>query len=298
MNFIKYWILATRPKTLVAGILPVLVGGIIAWLLFNQHDKYLALYTVGSVVLIQIATNYFNDALDFFKGADTKDRLGPKRVANEGLLNPQVLLWGAIVCLIGATAFAIPLIQLRGWPILVIGLVAIYLSYGYTGGPYPLAYIGLGEVFVILFFGIIAVTGTCFVHTGEFKIQAVVAGFQTGLLSAVLIEINNLRDESEDKLANKNTLVVKYGRSFGVVLLGVFLFLPQLLGIYWYLNENSKAFLYPLISVPLALFIFIRILKEEASVRYNRYLALSVLCFIVFEFLFAYGLYSGIRAHK
>ena len=193
----KAWILAARPKTLHAAVVPVWVGSMPvlidrdplsgAWFLFWA--------TLGSCLCIQIATNLFNDAIDWRKGADTDRRIGPKRVTASGMLSPGVVLLGALLFCLVAVLFSIPLIMERGWPIVVLGTVSLYFAYGYTGGPFPLAYRGMGELFVLIFFGLVAVLGSHFVQTGEWGGREILTlGLQCGLYSCVLIAINNLRD--------------------------------------------------------------------------------------------------------
>lgn len=208
---LKSLLLAARPKTLPAAIVPVWVGCAFAWKATGLFNWVLALATVASAICIQIATNFFNDAIDDEKGADTEARLGPTRVTASGLLSRKTVYFLAAFFLIGASLFAAPLIAERGWIILAIGIPSLFLAYGYTGGPFPLAYLGLGEIFVVLFFGLIAVTGTVFVQTGQFIPQAAWLGLTVGCLSAVLITINNLRDIEEDTAANKRTLAVQWG---------------------------------------------------------------------------------------
>jgi 1,4-dihydroxy-2-naphthoate octaprenyltransferase len=165
-------------------------------------------------VLIQIATNFINDALDFKKGADTGERVGPLRVTAAGLLSADTVMQGAWVCLILAALCGIPLLYRGGWPMLLVGLASIVAAYAYTGGPYPLAYHGLGELFVILFFGFVAVGGTFYAHSLQLTRSALLAGFATGSLAAVLIVINNLRDIDSDRRSNKRTLAARFGERF------------------------------------------------------------------------------------
>ncbi|GHC50645.1 1,4-dihydroxy-2-naphthoate octaprenyltransferase [Roseibacillus persicicus] len=208
---LKSLLLAARPKTLPAAIVPVWVGCVLAWKATGSFSWLLALATVGSAICIQIATNFFNDAIDDAKGADTEARLGPTRVTASGLLSRKTVYLLATMFLVAAAFCAWPLIAARGWVLLAIGIPSLFLAYGYTGGPFPLAYLGLGEIFVVLFFGIIAVTGTVFVQTGLFFPQAAWLGLTVGCLSAVLITINNLRDIEEDTASNKRTLAVRWG---------------------------------------------------------------------------------------
>ena len=208
---LKPLLLASRPKTLPAAIVPVWVGCVLAWKETGLFNGLLAVATLASAICIQIATNFFNDAIDDAKGADTEARLGPTRVTASGLIPRKTVYLLAAVFLLAAALFAIPLIQAHGAIILVIGIPSLFLAYGYTGGPFPLAYLGLGEVFVILFFGLIAVTGTVFVQTGQWIPQAAWLGITVGCLSAVLITINNLRDIEEDTQSHKRTLAVRWG---------------------------------------------------------------------------------------
>lgn len=209
---LKSWFLAARPKTLPAAIVPVWSGCLYVFYFKRVFDLKLAVLTVLGAIIIQIATNFFNDVIDAEKGTDTDARLGPKRMTSSGLLSSRKVYAAAFTMLLCALVVGIILFQARGWWVIIIGLPSLYLSYGYTGGPYPLAYRGLGEVFVILFFGLLAVGGTVFIQTGEWMSGAWILGLQIGLLSAVLIAINNYRDLEEDRAAGKRTIVVRFGR--------------------------------------------------------------------------------------
>jgi 1,4-dihydroxy-2-naphthoate polyprenyltransferase len=226
-------LLAARPKTLPAAVVPVWAGCVLAWKLTGLFDLVLALCTLGGAVAIQIATNLFNDAIDARKGADTERRLGPKRVTASGLMSQASVMRWATVFLVVASAFGAVLIHARGWPILAIGLPSLFLAFGYTGGPFPLAYRGLGELFVVLFFGFVAVTGTVFVQTGGWPREALLLGAQVGLLSAVLISINNLRDHDEDHGSGKRTLAVRLGPKVAVAVIWLEIKLAAFLGLVW-----------------------------------------------------------------
>ncbi len=226
---LKAWLLASRPKTLPAAIVPVWSGCLYAKCFEGVFDLRLAVLTVLGAIFIQIATNFFNDVIDAEKGTDTQARLGPQRMTSSGLLSPGKVYLASAVMLVCAIVVGFLLIEARGWWIVAIGLPSLYLSYGYTGGPFPLAYRGLGEVFVILFFGLIAVGGTIFVQTGEWLSGGWVLGLQIGLLSAVLIAINNYRDLEEDRAAGKNTIVVRFGRPAVRVIIVLMTITPYLL---------------------------------------------------------------------
>src|SRR6188768_2978180 len=181
MHSLSPWFLAARPKTLGAAIAPVLVGSVLGWKLSGQFCIWLMLATLGSCMCLQIATNLFNDAVDHLKGSDTKERLGPVRITASGMVPAKTVLWVAVGVLVLATLLAVPLFIYRGWPIVAIGIPSLWFCYGYTGGPMPLAYRGLGELFVVLFFGLVAVTGSAFVQSGQWHWQALIAGLQIGM---------------------------------------------------------------------------------------------------------------------
>lgn len=284
---LKSCLLATRPKTLPAAIVPVWVGCALAWKLTGVIDGRLALFTLLSALCIQIATNLFNDVIDDVKGADTARRLGPQRVSGSGLLPRRAVYLGAFVFLGMACLSSIPLIEARGWLVILIGVPSLYLSYGYTGGPLPLAYLGLGELFVILFFGVVAVGGTVFVQTGEWFGVAGVLGLQVGLLSAVLIAINNLRDVEEDRASGKRTLAVRFGTTFLWQLTRIFILAAFLLG---FAGFQYDAHWLPAFSLP---WIVVGIWSTEGvrrtppGVHFNRYLAGAALQLVLFAGAFA-----------
>ncbi len=225
----KAWLLAARPKTLPAAIVPVWSGCLMTAALGFDISYRLAVVTMMGAIFIQIATNFFNDVIDARKGADTIERAGPTRATASGLLSPKAMYAGASFMLLQALVCGFLLANARGWPIVVIGIPSLYLSYGYTGGPVPLAYRGLGEIFVILFFGFIAVMGTIFIQTGLWPWQGWILGLQIGCLSAVLIAVNNYRDLEEDEVANKRTLVVRLGRKPVAFLIYLMTILPSFL---------------------------------------------------------------------
>ena len=269
------WIAAARPKTLGAAIAPVVVGCALAAKISGKFDWWLAACTLGSCGALQIATNFFNDALDSIKGADTQARIGPRRITASGVASPGAVKFAAWLMLAVATLLAVPLFEARGMPILIIGIPSLYFCFGYTGGPMPLAYRGLGELFVILFFGFVAVTGTAFVQTGEWYEAAVVAGFQIGCLSTVLIAINNLRDVVEDGQTGKKTLAVRFGVGFARAEIVGLIVAAHAAGIYWCQQGWPRAFTLPLITLPIGLFVAWRVIAEPPSRGHNRLLAMS-----------------------
>jgi len=293
---VKSWILAARPKTLPAALVPVWVGSyaLLALDPTTEFSLLLFLSTLLSCLCIQVATNLFNDAIDFDKGADTEKRLGPRRVTASGMLSGKAVFGGALAFCAAASLFALPMILERGWPIIVIGAVSLLLAYGYTGGPVPLAYRGLGELFVILFFGFIAVGGSWYVQTGKIPTGLVVlSGVQIGLLSSVLIAINNLRDVDEDRSTGKRTLAVRLGKTFARIEVIVFAITPLLLGAVWQSVGFRLAFWLPMLISPLAIFIAAKVCRTEPGELYNRYLALSAVLLMAFSVLFTLGMRSS-----
>jgi len=207
---LEVWLLAIRPRTLPAAVAPVVVGTALA----GTHGvarPLPALAALLGALLIQVATNLANDYFDFVRGADNEERLGPVRVTQAGLLSPRAVRAGTAATLGGAFLVGIYLVAVGGWPIVVIGLAALLCAVIYTGGPFPLAYHGLGDVFVFLFFGPVAVGGTYWVQAGAWSWEFVTAGAALGLLITAILVVNNLRDREGDARVGKRTLAVRLG---------------------------------------------------------------------------------------
>lgn len=206
------WLLAARPKTLTAALAPVLVGTGLA----AHHGRFAlgpALAALAGAVLIQIGTNLANDYYDFVRGGDTAERVGPVRVTQAGLIVPGTVRNAMIFVLAAAMLPGAYLVAVAGWPIVWIGLASIACAILYTGGPFPLAYHGLGDLFVFVFFGLIAVGGTYYVQALSWPPGALLAGAGLGALSTALLVVNNLRDIETDARAGKRTLAVRLGRT-------------------------------------------------------------------------------------
>jgi 1,4-dihydroxy-2-naphthoate octaprenyltransferase len=290
MSALTPWLLAARPKTLGAAIAPVLVGSVLGWKLSGEFCIWLMLATLGSCICLQIATNLFNDAVDGMKGSDTKERLGPVRITASGMMPAKTVLWVAVGVLAVATLLSVPLYIYRGWPIIAIGIPSLWFCYGYTGGPIPLAYRGLGELFVVLFFGLIAVTGSAFVQSGQWHFEAIIAGLQVGMLSTVLIAINNLRDIAEDTKSGKRTLAVRFGQRFARIEIFTLLGVAQVLCFYWLEKLGwFWAYLLPAFSMPVGLLVVVGLCLWEPSIRYNKLLAAAGMHLILFSILLSIG---------
>ncbi len=287
----KAWFLALRPKTLTAALVPVVVATALVKANGYEVQWWISITALLASFFIQIATNLINDAIDFDKGADTATRTGPTRVTQSGLLTRNQVMTGGFVCLAVALALGIPLVLLGGWPIVAIGVVSLFLAYSYTGGPFPLAYLGLGDLFVVLFFGVIAVGGTYFLHTQSYHHHALIAGVQVGCLATVLIAINNLRDSPQDRLVGKKTLAVRFGARFAKFEIIAMIAIPFLLWSMYGPFGASLIFmaLPALIGVPLAIAVW----RTEPGPIMNRYLARAAGLQLSFGFLLATALWIG-----
>ncbi len=283
---IKAVVSGSRPKTLAAGVVPVWVGGVLAWKLSGSFDWWLWVCTLLGALCIQIATNFFNDAVDGKKGADGELRTGPRRLTGTGEMTFGQVIGIGTVFLVGAAVFGAFLLMARGWPMLAIGIPSLFLAYGYTGGPFPLAYRGMGEIFVILFFGLVAVTGTVFVQTGTWPTEAFLLGTQVGLLSAVLISVNNFRDREEDAKVGKRTLAVRLGPKVAAGVIWLEIKVGAFLGIAWLAIGYP---LFGLASMPVLVIgmrIIWGVLTLPADARMNRLLALGAVELVLFAAVF------------
>ena len=207
---LQNWLLAIRPRTLPAAAAGVVMGGALAW-----HDGFFRLDAMlaclSAALLLQIGSNLANDVFDFERGTDTHERLGPTRVTQAGLLRPSQVKFGMAVVFGLAALFGLYLGWLGGWPIIIIGIAAIISAIAYTGGPFPLGYYGLGDVFVFIFFGLASVAGTYYVQAGSVSPAAWWMAVPPGLIVTAILVVNNLRDLENDRIAGKHTLAVILG---------------------------------------------------------------------------------------
>ncbi|HEX8742900.1 MAG TPA: 1,4-dihydroxy-2-naphthoate polyprenyltransferase [Thermoleophilaceae bacterium] len=252
MSPLRLWLVAARPRTLPAAVAPVLVGTALA----GSEDEFrplrFACALIGSV-FIQIGTNLANDYSDARRGADTEDRLGPVRVTAGGLMPPRRVLTGTYVAFGIAVAAGAYLIAVAGWELLLVGIASIAAGVLYTGGPRPYGYEGLGELFVFLFFGVVAVAGSYFVQVEELRWEAFALSVPVGLLAAAILVVNNVRDVDTDRRAGKRTLAVKLGRDRARGLFAAMTYLPYAVPVVVAAaSDLSWWLLLPLASLPLA----------------------------------------------
>jgi len=285
----KSWLLASRPKTLLAAVVPVMVGSALAM----SMNKFLLPYSIVALlcsILIQIGTNFTNDLYDFLKGSDTVKRKGPRRVLASGLISVKEMKL-AIVLVFGFTfLLGLYLVVSVGLLILWVGILSIFAGIIYTAGPFPLAYNGLGDVFVFIFFGIIGTMGTIYLHTQEISLLALVVSIPVGALITNILVVNNFRDIEEDREANKITLAVLLGRSFTrwqFILLMILSYMTTIL-LHFHFNY-SQWILLPLSTIPIA-FILTKMLYTLNGEALNKTLELSAKFAGLFGLLLSIGL--------
>jgi len=258
------WLMAARPATLPAGVLPVLLATALA---HGEHRARgdVALWAALGAMAIQIGTNLFNDWADFFRGADTAERVGPMRVTQRGLIPPQRVLQAAVATFAAAASCGLFLIPIGGLPIVAVGIVSIAAGVLYTGGPYPLAYHGLGDLFVFIFFGLVATVATYYLHTGTVSSTSVLLGAAVGFFATAILVVNNLRDRHTDARAHKRTLAVRLGAPFSRVQYGVCLLLPYVLAVATAVQNAAWPRLLPLLSLPWVFVLLGRIGRLEGA---------------------------------
>lgn len=285
------WFQAFRPKTLVTAVVPILVGTALVFPASEPVLWHVSLFALLSAACIQVGTNLVNDAIDFKKGADTEERIGPRRVTQSGLITSRRVMLGGFLAFALAMAFGVPLVIQGGWVIVMIGLVSLFLGYSYTGGFFPLAYLGLGDLFVVIFFGLVAVGGVYYLHTLNYAWDAVVAGLQVGFLATVLIAINNLRDVHQDTKVNKKTMAVRFGPKLVRFEIALLFFSSFLLCGYWVWKGAWLAAVLPLVAWPLALTVIRGVYRNEPGPVYNQFLGQAAAVHMIFGFQLSLGLW-------
>jgi 1,4-dihydroxy-2-naphthoate octaprenyltransferase len=286
----RIWLAAARPRTLPAAVAPVLVGTSLGALDGHLRPLAFAAALVGAV-LIQVGTNLSNDYSDARRGADTEDRLGPVRVTAGGLVPPRQVLVATYVSFGAAVLVGLYLVAVAGWQLLLVGAASILAGVLYTGGPRPYGYEGLGELFVFLFFGIVAVTGSYFVQDERLPWQAFALAVPVGLLAASILVVNNVRDLETDRRAGKRTLAVRLGRErsrrvYAAMVLGAYATAP----ITWLAGSLSAAVLLPLLTLPLAVPLLRTVARRTDGPSLNAALARTGLLQLLFCVLLSAGI--------
>jgi 1,4-dihydroxy-2-naphthoate octaprenyltransferase len=284
------WIQAARLRTLPAAVVPVVVGtavahaaGRIAW--------GPALAALAGSLAIQIGTNFANDVFDAEKGADGLDRLGPTRAVATGLITAAAMKWAMILAFVIATGFGVYLASIAGWPVVALGLASIASGIAYTGGPWPLGYHGLGDLFVMIFFGFVAVCGTAYVQLATVPCLAVWAAIPVGALATAIIVVNNLRDRHQDIRVGKRTLAVRLGRGGAIAEYAILLGASYAVAIGLAVPHEHWWRLLPLASAPLAIARMRDLVRAVTGPEFNDCLAATGKLLLAYGVLFAVGLW-------
>jgi 1,4-dihydroxy-2-naphthoate octaprenyltransferase len=282
--------MAARLRTLPAAVAPVLVGTALAGFAHVFHPLRLIAALLASI-FIQVGTNLSNDYSDARRGADTEDRLGPVRVTAGGLVPPQRVLVATYVSFGLAVLFGVYLIAVAGWQLLIVGAASILAGVLYTGGPRPYGYEGLGEVFVFLFFGIVAVAGSYFVQVKHLHWEAFALAVPVGLLAAAILVVNNVRDIDTDRRAGKNTLAVRLGRSRARRLYAAMVYLAYVLApVTWLFGPLHAWVLLPWLTLPLAVSLVRLVASHTDGPTLNQALAKTGMLQLAFCVLLSAGL--------
>ena len=286
---LSLWILAFRPKTLPAAAAPVSVGTAVA-ITSGEFSLLPALAALLGALLLQVAVNLANDYFDFKNSIDSEERLGPIRVTQSGLIPPGQVKLAMIITLILAGFVGIYLTCVGGFPIVIIGVASILSALAYSGGPYPIASHGLGELFVFIFFGPVAVCGTYYVQSGHGAWMPLIASVPTGVLITAIMTVNNLRDIDTDRKAGKNTLAVMLGRGgtiteYILLVLAAYYIPPLML----LSGEVSMGILLPVLSMPMAIPLIKAVVEQKGSAL-NEILAKTAKLSLVYSLLLSLGI--------
>jgi len=283
------WLLAARPQTLPVAVAPVAVGTAVASTLGPVRWGAVAAALIGALA-IQIGTNFANDVFDHEKGADTAERLGPTRAVQSGLLSAPAVKIGMIVAFVAAFLAGVYLTTVAGAPIVVIGVASILSGIAYTGGPYPLGYHGLGDLFVLAFFGFVAVAGTSLVAAGSVPPLAWLAAVPVGALATAVLVVNNARDHQTDVRAGKRTLVVRFGRRFANLEYGALVAAAYLAPAVMALTGLARpGVLAPWLTLPWAVWLCVRVTRAEGRAL-NPLLPATARLLLVVSALLAIGI--------
>ena len=288
-NVFSLWLHAARPRTLPAALAPVMVGASLA--VADGCFTFLpALAALIGALLLQIAVNFANDYFDFKNGIDTEERLGPVRVTQRGLIEPEYVKKAMIAVLSAATCIGLYLTYIAGWPILMVGIAAIVASLSYSGGPFPLASNGLGDLFVFIFFGLVAVGGTYYVQALTLNCRVMAVSVPIGLQITAIIVVNNLRDIPTDGKHGKHTLAVLLGQhKTRIEYLLLIVTAYVLLVAFWVFGWFSRWILLPMLALPFFVPV-IRTVFKEAGPILNQALARTAALALIFSLLLSVGL--------
>ena len=278
-----------RPRTLTIAASPVIAAGGLAFFDLGHINPVILTLTLIAALAIQAGTNLYNDAADGLAGNDTPARLGPARLTAQGLASPAAVKRAALLCFALAATIGLYLISLGGWPILLIGILSIASGYAYSSGPLPISHMPFGEIFVIGFFGVLAVSGTYYLQTGSVTTNALIAGLAIGFFGAAVLLVNNHRDRLEDKMAGRKTLAIWSGPYWSGWIFSFFLITPFALQFFNELQSVNQPNWLPLMPLPFALFLAYRFHTAKTGHDLNMLLVQSAKLQFAFSVLFAVG---------
>lgn len=289
LKYLKAFFIGIRPKTLPASQVPALMAS--AWVFYKKEvlDIKILIGVLVSVGLIQCTVNLLNDAIDYKTGTDGKDRKGPTRLTESGMLSYEKVLFLGFLCAGLAILSGIPLVLRGGWPIFIMGTASLCLCYLYSGSRFALVkQAGLSDLLVIVFFGYAIVGGVYYLQTLEWENSLSILGFQCGLWSLSILLVNNLRDYQEDKKSGRDNFIIRYGREFGLLQLSCVQAFIYLMSFYWMdIGFSGGAFTFFLL--PFSIFLIYKISITDPSPKYNQFLFFMSLLYMTFGFLWVLG---------
>ncbi|MCC6147127.1 MAG: 1,4-dihydroxy-2-naphthoate polyprenyltransferase [Anaerolineaceae bacterium] len=288
-DFLSPWVLAARPKTLPAAVAPVFIGIGISFF-FGKLSLPAILAALLCSIFIQIGTNYINDVVDFTRGHDTTERLGPLRVTQAGLLSPTQVWIGGITAFSLAAAAGLYLALIAGWPVILIGAASILAGIVYSAGPYPLVNTGVADLFVLIFFGWVAVIGTVYVLTRSVPIEAWLGGLGAGVLTVNILVINNIRDIISDRAAGRKNIPVRFGRRGGEIEYLIMLVIAYLIPLTLAVHTEWRAWmLLPYVTLPVAIHNYQELKHSPGGKHLNLALAQTAQLLFLYSLAMAAG---------
>lgn len=283
------WILASRPKTLIAGISPVILGCALAWEA-NSFRFVPALICALFALIMQIGCNLANDYQDYANNVDTEDRKGPKRAVNEGLIAPEIMKYAAWSVLGFGFLLGLTLIFYGGWWLLAVGVLCVIGALAYSGGPYPLGYVGLGDLMVFIFFGLIAVMFTFYVQAGYFSTSSIFVAAGCGLLAANLRLVNDSRDKETDAKAGKKTFAVRFGLEYCFLQYSASYFVALLMPLFLLCLGHNFWVLLPYLSIVMGIPLMVAFKSAQSGDEYNKLLVNTAKLLLLYSVLFSIGI--------
>lgn len=291
---LRHWIYAARMRILPASAIPTIAGIMLA-AIDGAFDLFTACITVLSAMMLQTTSNYLNDLYDFKKGADLK-RIGPPRAVASGMISETAMMKMSWILFTITFFIGLILVQTAGWPILLIGIISLWAAFAYTGGPYPLAYHGLGEATAFVFYGLIPVWGAYYIQSPdfEFRIQVMLTGIIMGLFAAKILLVNNIRDIETDPIAGKITLAVMLGEKKSRLLYALLMILSYIFLFLLVRIQDNAVYLLPWILLPFAVYLTRGVLKTKKE-QLNPYVFKTAIHLFAFGIILCFAMYIGMQ---